>query len=65
MYVDISGATPGSILWIEYQSNVWVGAKVSSSGAQPCDPSKISNLTYVNNVLEFDFTNLFLLVISL
>ena len=58
MYVDISGATPGSILWIEYQSDVWVGAKVSSSGAQPCDASKISNLRLKNPFIAFNIFSL-------
>ena len=55
MYIDISGATPGSIFYVEYQSTIWIGAKISSTGVTPCDANNISNLTYENNLLEFDF----------
>ncbi len=55
MYVDMSGATPGSVFFVEYQSTIWIGAKISNTGVTACDANNISNLTYVNNVLEFDF----------
>ena len=55
MYVDTTNAAAGSTLWIEYQSDVWVGAKITNGVAEPCDGNNVFNLSYVNNVLEFDF----------
>lgn len=55
MYIDTLQATAGSTLWVEYQSDIWVGAKIIDGVASPCSVEGISNLKYDNNILEFDF----------
>ena len=56
MYVDLSNVAAGSTLYIEYQTeHDWVGVTIVDGVVTPCDAAKIFNITYVNNVLEFDF----------
>ena len=55
LYVNMDEAEEGSVLYIEYQAMDWIGVKVSKGHVEACNPSTVSNLTYVNNVLEFDF----------
>jgi hypothetical protein len=55
MYVDTTNVAAGSTLWIEYQETNWVGAKIIDGVAYACDPANVFNLSYSNNILEFDF----------
>ena len=55
MYLNLGNVTAGSTLWIEYQSNEWVGTRIVDGVAYPCQEGQIFNLSYVNNMLEFDF----------
>ena len=55
MYVDTTNVAAGSTLWIEYQETNWVGAKIVNGEAMVAGPGcQAANLSYVNNVLEFD-----------